>query len=70
MDNSFQLFVQALRRMLIGKTISFRDYILYLGHKNELYCGKAVKHMLKIKSSLTILQLFIVHFLTKIFSTQ
>lgn len=55
MDNSFQLFIQALRRMLIGKTISFRDYILYLGHKNELYCGKAVKHTLKIKSSLTIL---------------
>lgn len=32
--------------------------------------GKAVKHMLKIISSLTILQLFIVHFLTKICSAQ
>lgn len=34
MDNGFQLFIQAIRRILIGKTISFRDYILYHVHKN------------------------------------
>lgn len=69
MGNGFQLFIQALRRILIGRTISFRDYILYGVHKNWS-CGKAVKHMLNIKSSLIILQLFILHFLKKICSTQ